>query len=110
LNTRTILALLMAILLPLTGYWMVKYYSKDAVHIPRRYFYDDVRQVEKKGKIVSDTLWHQVKNISFTNQLGQKVSLNDLKGKILVIDFFFSRCPSICPWTCPQYEKAAGFF
>jgi protein SCO1 len=110
LNTRTILALLMAILLPLTGYWMVKYYSKDAVHIPRRYFYDDVRQVEKKGKIVSDTLWHQVKNISFTNQLGQKVSLNDLKGKILVIDFFFSRCPSICPGLARNMKKLQDSF
>lgn len=110
MNTRTILALLMAILLPLTGYWMVKYYSKDAVHIPRKYFYDDVRQVEKKGKIVSDTLWHQVKNISFTNQLGQKVSLNDLKGKILVIDFFFSRCPSICPGLARNMKKLQDSF
>ncbi|MEJ7674191.1 MAG: SCO family protein [Chitinophagaceae bacterium] len=38
-----------------------------------------------------------VKNISFTNHLGQKVSLYDIKGKIIVLDFFFTRCPTICP-------------
>ncbi|MEO7524219.1 MAG: SCO family protein, partial [Ferruginibacter sp.] len=97
MNKKTVLALMLAILLPLTGYWIVKYYSKDAVHMPHRYFFDSVSNNETKGKTTTDTVWHQVKNISFTNQLGKKVSLDDLKGKILVIDFFFSRCPTICP-------------
>jgi len=38
-----------------------------------------------RGKLVTDTVWHKVKNISFTNQLGQKVSLDDLHGKIVGI-------------------------
>jgi protein SCO1 len=33
----------------------------------------------------------------FTNQLGDKVDLDTLKGKILVANFFFSNCASICP-------------
>lgn len=66
--------------------------------MPRRYFTpDSITVSEKNGKMVTDTIWHKVKNIEFTNQLGKKVSLDDLKGKILVIDFFFTRCPSICP-------------
>ena len=97
MNKKSIFALLLAILLPLTGYWLVKYYSKDVIHMPHHYFYDNVDTKEVRGKTVTDTVWHKVKNISFTNQLGQKVSLNDLHGKILVIDFFFTRCPSICP-------------
>lgn len=97
MNKSAAIALLMTILLPLTGYWMVKYFSKDAVHMPRKYFYDNVESKEVKGKIVSDTNWHQVGNLQFTNQLGEKVSLEDLHGKIVVIDFFFTRCPSICP-------------
>ena len=36
--------------LPLTGYWLVKIYSKDAVHMPRHYFYDSVAVVEKKER------------------------------------------------------------
>lgn len=84
-------------MLPMTGYWLVKYFSKDAVHMPHKYFYDSVSVTEKRGKKLEDTIWHQVKNINFTNQLGKKVSLDDLKGKIIVVNFFFTSCPSICP-------------
>jgi protein SCO1/2 len=110
LNKRAILALMMAILLPLTGYWLVKYYSKDAVPMPHRYFYDDVVTKEVKGKTTTDTLWHHVKNMTFTNQLGKQVSLDDLKGKVLVINFFFSRCPSICPGLTRNMKKLQNSF
>jgi protein SCO1 len=110
LNKNAIIALLAVTLIPLTGYFIVKYYSKDAVHMPRRYFYDEVASVEKGGKTTTDTLWHQVKNISFTNQLGQRVSLDDLKGKVIVLDFFFTRCPSICPGLARNMKKLQDAF
>ena len=110
MNKKAIFSLLLAILLPLTGYWIVKYYSKDAVLLPRHYFYDSVNVIVKNGKTSSDTLWHQVKNISFTNQLGKKVSLNDLNGKIIVLNFFFSRCPSICPGLAKSMKKLQDSF
>lgn len=97
MNKKGFLALMLAMLLPLTGYWFVKYYSKDAVVMPRKYFFDDVVATTKNGKITTDTVWHQVKNVQFTNQLGKKVSLDDLRGKILVVNFFFTSCPTICP-------------
>lgn len=100
----------MVTLLPLSGYWLVKYYSRDAVHMPGRFFYDSVAVKEKNGKTTSDTLWHKVKNIHFTNQMGKKVSLDDLKGKIIVINFFFSRCPSICPGLAKSMKKLQDSF
>ncbi|MFT3979065.1 MAG: SCO family protein [Ferruginibacter sp.] len=110
MNRNAILTLLAVILIPLTGYFIVKYYSKDAVHMPRRYFYDDVLVKEEKGKMSTDTLWHHVQNIHFTNQLGNKVSLDDLKGKIIVLDFFFTRCPSICPGLTRNMRKLQAAF
>ncbi len=101
---------MLAILLPLAGYWIVKYYSKDAVHIPGHYFYDTIVTTQKGGKQETDTSWHRVKNISFTNQLGKQVSLDDLKGKVLVIDFFFSRCPTICPGLARNMKKLQSSF
>jgi protein SCO1 len=92
-------------LFPLTGYYFVKYYSADAIHMPRRYFFDDIKMVEKKGKMVPDTIWHKVKNLTFTNQLGKTVTLDSLKGKILVIDFFFTKCPTICPGMARSMKK-----
>ena len=97
MNKKTLLALLLAIVLPVSSYLVVRYYSERDVQMPKRYFFDSVNIVEKNGKFSNDTLWHHVRNISFTNQLGKKVSLNDLYGKIIVMDFFFSRCPTFCP-------------
>lgn len=111
MNKKAILALLLAIVMPFTGYYIVKYYSKEAVHMPGRYFTPDTVIVsEKNGKTVTDTIWHQVKNIEFTNQLGKKVSLDDVKGKVLVIDFFFTRCPSICPGLARSMKRLQDSF
>lgn len=110
MNKKAILSLLLVIVLPLISYWLVKVLSKDAVHMPHRYFYDSVAIKEKNGKTTSDTIWHQVKNISFTNQLGKKVSLDELHGKILVINFFFTKCPSICPGLAKNMKKLQDSF
>lgn len=110
MNKKAILGLLLAIVLPLTGYYIVKYYSDRAVHLPRRYFYDSVAVIEKNGKATTDTIWHKVRNMAFTNQLGKTVTLDSLKGKILVIDFFFSRCPSICPGMAKSMKRLQNSF
>ena len=111
MNKKALLGLMLAIVMPLAGYMIVNYYSKNAAHMPARYFApDSVVVSEKNGKKTTDTIWHQVKNIEFTNQLGKKVSLDDLKGKILVIDFFFTRCPSICPGLARSMKRLQDSF
>ncbi len=111
MNKKAILALMLAILMPLTGYFLVKYYSKQAVHMPGKYYLPDSVVVrERNGKKVTDTIWHKVKNIQFTNQLGKKVSLDDLHGKIIVLDFFFTRCPSICPGLAKSMKRLQDSF
>lgn len=105
LRKSSVIALLISILLPLTGYWIVKFYSKEAIHMPPHFFYDGVGTRMERGKEVNDTMWHKVKNLKFVNQLGDSVSLDSLHGKILVIDFFFSRCPSICPGMTRSMKK-----
>lgn len=110
MNKKAIFGLVLAILLPLTGYYMVKFYSDQAVHMPRRYFYDSVAVIEKNGKTTTDTIWHTVKNMTFSNQLGKTVTLDSLKGKILVIDFFFSRCPSVCPSMAKSMKRLQNSF
>jgi len=102
---------MLALVMPFAGYFIVKYYSEDTVHMPRRYFEpDSVVVKENNGKTVTDTIWHKVKNIEFTNQLGKNVSLYDLKGKIIVINFFFTRCPSICPGLTKSMKRLQDSF
>lgn len=105
MNKNAILGLMVAILFPLTGFFFVKYFSKDVIHMPRRYFYDTVITTSNGGKIINDTIWHQVKNIDLVNQLGKKVNLDSLKGKIIVVNFFFSRCPAVCPGLAKSMKK-----
>lgn len=111
MNKKAVLGLMLALVMPFAGYFIVKYYSENTVHMPGRYFTpDSVVVSEKNGKTVTDTIWHKVKNIEFTNQLGKKVSLDDLEGKILVVDFFFTRCPSICPGLARSMKRLQDSF
>ncbi|HMO32765.1 MAG TPA: SCO family protein [Lacibacter sp.] len=97
MSKKAIWALLLVLGVPLTAYFLVKYFSEEAVVMPRRYFHDSVVEKTKDGKLYKDTVWHSVANFTFTNQLGQTVSADEVKGKILVVDFFFTRCPNPCP-------------
>jgi protein SCO1 len=110
LNRKALIPLLLVVFMPLAGYFTVKYFSKEAIHMPRRYFYDDVVKKEKNGKQQLDTIWHKVRNMRFVNQLGDSVELDSLKGKILVIDFFFTKCPSICPGLARNMKKLQESF
>ena len=44
-----------------------------------------------------DTLYHTIPSWSFQNQYGDTINSDSYKGKIHVVDFFFSHCPTICP-------------
>lgn len=110
MNKKSFIAFIVAILLPLTGYLLVNYYGAHAVKMPKRYFYDSVNVVQKNGRTTYDTVWHQVSNLHFTNQLGEQVSLDDLKGKIIVLDFFFTHCPTICPQLAKSMKKLQNSF
>jgi len=67
------------------------------VAMPPRYLPDSVVTRIKDGKEVTDTVWHRVANVRLVNQLGDTVSLDSLHGKVVLIDFFFTHCASICP-------------
>ena len=40
---------------------------------------------------------HRILPFELVNQLGDTVRLDDVEGQILVVDFFFTRCATICP-------------
>jgi protein SCO1/2 len=51
---------------------------------------------EVDGKKVVDTLDHVVSDFSFLNQEGNPITQKDIEGKIYLVDFFFTHCPTIC--------------
>ena len=101
MSKKAWLAICIAVVVPLAFYGIAKTYG---VAMPPRYFADSVVTRIKDGKEVSDTVWHKVANIRLVNQLGDTVSLlgdlasrDSLRGKVVLIDFFFTHCASICP-------------
>lgn len=110
MKKKALLALMIAILLPTIGYLLTDYYSKRDTQMPGRFFYDSVIVSQEKGRTIYDTVWHQVSNIHLTNQFGRQISLTDLKGKIIVLDFFFTRCPTICPELAKAMKKLQSSF
>jgi protein SCO1/2 len=110
MSKKGLIGLLLAVGLPIISYNIVKYKSEGSVAMPRRYFYDSVTEKTVKGKLEKDTIWHRVANFSLTNQLGNQVSADSLKGKILIVDFFFSRCPNPCPTLTRNMKKMQDAF
>lgn len=100
----------MVIILPVGSYLLVNSLSKDAVMMPKRYFYDTVLSVNRDGKTIQDTQWHKVKPFKLTNQFGKQVGLDDLPGKIIIADFFFTSCPSICPTLTRNMKRLQDAF
>jgi protein SCO1/2 len=96
-NKNAVIAIIVALFVPLVSYLIGKKYSYEAVVLPRHYIYDSTILKTVKGKQVEDTIWHQVPDFKLTNQLGKTVSWKDMEGKIVVADFFFTHCPTICP-------------
>ena len=97
MSKKALLSLCIVALLPVVSYLIVKTASDDAVIMPGHYFADSVINKVVDGKTTSDTIWHRLDNIALINQLGDTVSLDDINGSIIIADFFFTRCPSICP-------------
>jgi len=100
----------MVTVLPIASYLFVSNLSKDAIKMPRRYFYDTVLVKMEKGKKVNDTVWHKVRPFKLKNQFGKEVGLEDWGGKIIIADFFFTSCPSICPKLTRNMKKLQTAF
>lgn len=58
----------------------------------------------------NETKTHTVADFELINQNGKTISQIDYKNKIYVTDFFFTRCPSICPIMSNNIEKLQSTF
>jgi protein SCO1/2 len=105
MSKKSWIALMFVVGIPICAYFAVKHFSEDAVVMPKRYFFDSVLVKTVDGQLHRDTIWHRISNFSFINQLGDTIEADDLKGKILVVDYFFTRCPNPCPTLTRNMKK-----
>jgi protein SCO1/2 len=97
MSKKSLYGLVIALLIPILCYLWLKQASETAVIMPRHYLMDTVIESVVDGKLKSDTVWHTTKDIRLVNQMGDSVNLYDQAGKIIILDFFFTSCGSICP-------------
>jgi len=57
-----------------------------------------------------DTVYQTIDDFSMTNQSGTPISLKEVEGEILVVDFFFTSCPSICPRLSASLNRVQKVF
>lgn len=110
MNRRSMLVLCLVIFIPVICYFIIKYYSERDLVMPRHYIADTVFVADKDGKKEFDTVWHTIPNFTLTNQLRQTVSLSDVGNKVVVVDFFFTHCPSFCPTLTRNMRKLQESF
>ena len=68
---------------------------------------DSIATSVVNGKVKYDTVWQEISNVSLINQLGDTIQLDSLRGKIIVANFFFTKCPTICPGLTTNMKKIA---
>ena len=101
-QNKTILAFAFAaIILPVAAYAVVTWYENKYQKLP----------VLGESKMVNGNMMpHQVSDFSLTNQEGNTVTTETWKDKIVVCNFFFTRCPSICPKMTNNIKVAEEYF
>jgi protein SCO1 len=62
-NKKALYAVMLAMLLPLVSYFIVKRKSETAVTMPRHYLPDSIITTTKNGKRGTDTAWHQLADL-----------------------------------------------
>lgn len=88
--TKYLGGLAVAVLLPLSFYFITKALSKDKIKLPDYYV---VEGKDANG----DTAYHKVGDIALTNQLGEQITTNGtLAGKSMVISLFYTGCDDTC--------------
>lgn len=48
---------------------------------------------------------HTIPRFAFTNLDGQEFSHRDVQGKVRIVDYFFTHCPTICPIMSSQMSR-----
>ncbi len=97
-NARNVFtAIFIALIVPVAFFMYFDYPGPPKSPKVKRFFPLGDELSSPYSKEVRDTLWHVVPPFSFKGHSGKQITEQTFKDKIYVVDFFFTRCPGICP-------------
>lgn len=88
-----------------TAYWIIKPSGELPVYHPSEL---DQRLVGEAAKAEKGE--HHIKPFHLIDQDGDSVFLKDVAGKVVLADFFFTTCGSICPKMSTQMQRVQEAF
>lgn len=93
-NSSIWLFVLMVLALPAAAYALITAYENKAGSLP----------------VLGKTKDHHIEAFELINQDGEQKGTSDWDNKIVVADFFFSHCPTICPQMTKSLKKVQEAF
>ena len=108
LRVIQVLVLICVLMIPILIILFLRGFSTNQYDIPILYqngVEDPFGQCDFK-----DSTQHYIPNFTFTDHLGRKIGKDNMMGKITVVDFFFTSCPSICPVMSSEMERVQDVF
>jgi protein SCO1/2 len=84
----------------LVAVWLVIPHDQPVKDVP---YYDPIEEGIKKD--IKPGEHHTVLDFTLIDQSGDTITRDDLKGKICVVDFFFTTCQGICPLMNTQMQR-----
>ncbi len=100
LGTRLLLFIVVALVAIVIGYFLLKPSDELPVYHPNQL---DQRLVDPSLKGAKGE--HHISDFHLIDQFGGNFTLNDVGDRIIVADFFFTTCATICPKMTVQMER-----
>lgn len=78
--------------------------------MPKYYGIDHIDSTFSKGHMVYDTVYKRLRNFELTNQLGHKITANDIEGKVVLVGFFYRSCGENCSAETSRLKRIQASF
>ncbi|MEX2484127.1 MAG: SCO family protein [Brumimicrobium sp.] len=70
----------------------------------------DLKSEMVNPELLKVGIGHRIGEFSLVNQNGEKITLEDVKGKVFVAEYFFTTCGTICPKMTAQMTRVQKKF
>ncbi len=92
------LAALLVLIIPVACYYIfaIRFKRPTIEVLPIAGHHQIIEKQDSLGNSYTDTIYHSLPDFSFISHLGDTVTNDQIEDKVVIADFFFTTCPTIC--------------